>query len=69
MKTRRPHPIRLAVFMLIGAAFGALFSPAIAGNGANPKMAVLHIWFMVYIVSAALAGGVVEIVVRVWQRD
>jgi H+/Cl- antiporter ClcA len=64
---KRPHPLRLAAFMLVGAGFGSLFSPAIQGNGMQLERQLIG--EMLWIVCGAVAGGALELLVRVGQRD
>jgi hypothetical protein len=65
--TKRPHPIRLVIFMLIGAGFGALFTPVPGGRGMESEGP--DTTRMLCVLGASLAGGAVELLVRVVQRD
>jgi hypothetical protein len=64
---KRPHPFRLAAFMLAGAGFGTLFSPAIQGHAFHLERQLIE--QMLWIVCGAIAGGALELFVRVAQRD
>lgn len=64
-KPKRPHPIRLTVFALVGTGFGLLFPPAIA-NDFNGRQ---QLTVLIYAVVGALAGAVTELLVRIVQRD
>jgi|HubBroStandDraft_2_1064218.scaffolds.fasta_scaffold2152498_1 hypothetical protein len=61
-KLRRGHPIRLAMFMLIGAAIGALLSTPIQGHGQHVANALMR--EMAYIVCGSLTGAGSELFVR-----
>jgi hypothetical protein len=65
-KQRHGHPIRLAVFMLIGAGIGALFSMPIQGHG--QQMASMLMREMAFVVCGALVGAASELFVRC-KRD
>jgi hypothetical protein len=62
-KRRRGHPIRLAVFVLIGAGLCAMFSPSIQGHGQQMASALTR--QMAYIVCGALVGAASELFVRI----
>jgi hypothetical protein len=66
-RTKKPHPIRLAVFMLIGAGFGALLGPTVQGRIQDAGRDELR--YLAWVVCAALVGGVIELFARVGQRD
>jgi len=62
---KRSHPIRIAVFMLIGAGFGTLFAPQRI-NGFNGWGAAAVSFG---VVAGALGGLALEFLVRATQRD
>jgi hypothetical protein len=69
---KRPHPIRLAIFMLIGAGFGLGLSPVRSGHGwpgeeVAERARVRTVLYMVC--GCAIGGGALEFLVRIGQRD
>jgi hypothetical protein len=68
-KQRRGHPIRLAMFMLIGVGFGALCCPARQGHGQHVDMVSARLYEMACFVGGSLVGVVTELFVRAKQRD
>jgi hypothetical protein len=71
---KKPHVIRMAVFMLIGVYFGMIFGPAITGLLRGPVTTndagrVATEDALICAVAGSLAGIVVERLVRAAQHD
>jgi hypothetical protein len=67
--TKKPHPIRLTVIMLIGAGFGSCFMGAGAGRGYEEPTVWERVVALIYVVGGALCGIATELLVRWGQRD
>jgi hypothetical protein len=64
---KKPHRIRLTVFMLMGAGFGLLFG-SIGGGRGDPTVWE-DVMPLVYAMGGALNGIATELLVRWGQRD
>jgi hypothetical protein len=67
--TKKPHPIRLTVIMLIGAGFGACFIGGGAGHGYEVPIVWDRVTPLISVVGGALGGIATELLVRWGQRD
>ncbi len=60
---KRPHPIRMALFMIVGAAFVALYAPVRLRAFTGPAVELFCV------VGGALGGAGLEFLVRADRRD
>ena len=67
--TKKPHPIRLTVFMLIGAGFGSCFMGVDAGHGYEVRTVWERVMPLICVVGGALGGIATELLMRWGQRD
>jgi hypothetical protein len=68
-RTRRPHPIRLAIFMLIGAGFGLALGPVEGGRGQDFDYKAHNRAMLIAVCGGSIVGGALEYLVRICQRD
>src|SRR5580704_17823463 len=67
--TKKPHPIRLTLFMLIGAGFGSCFTGISGGRGQDDPTVWERVMPLISVVGGALCGIATELLVRWGQRD
>ena len=67
--SKRPHPIRLTLIMVIGAGFGACFMGVRAGHGYELPTVWERVMPFLSVVGGALGGIATELLVRWGQRD
>jgi uncharacterized membrane protein YfcA len=67
--TKKPHPIRLTVFMLVGVCFGSCFMGVGGGHGYEVPTVLERIMPLICVVGGALGGIATELLMRWGQRD
>jgi hypothetical protein len=67
--TKKPHPIRLTLFMLIGAGFASCSTGISGGRGQDDPTVWERVMPLIYAMCGALGGMTTELFVRWGQRD